>query len=891
MALTPEEQAELDQLLAEESSHAAPAGYGGAGGAPAAPLEDMLDPSFDLPAQALAVQPGTTHPGGDEAAASEYLRKPAEASKGTVFVYEPPLSAVQRRLAEDPAFAAALSPSLPPDQARIAGMTREDSLYQMAADQMWRETADEAAKGGKTAYRYSRAPWLQSGGAMEALRGLGMKAVGAVGPAMDTVNSFVMGVDKTGLLGAGRAVQETMATGDPKVVPGIEQAGIPVEGSKEYNERTIEENPAANVAGQGLALLKPWGAANALFRAATSVAGKGAAAAGGGLAARAAAGGVGAAVGAGAVQAGQDVVAAGGNLAQTGSPGITGGELASRAGSAAVDPLNVGLGAGGEVLGTLAGKGAEWFREGARYGGAPGRFERLGGEFRLGSGPVPPKPVAEAVEQGKKLDVKPVDPIAKEIAPKIAEAQKAEVHEVIKKVEERKAPYLASREGNMKLPVTEVESQALKELRSKHHLDERRGHLVPTNGKGDVDYTRKFFNRNIDAVSTKPVEGAIELSADEAQVFLDGYNQRALMENLGPSKPPGGGGGGAWKPMPKPGTGAPSARPTGADEGSLAPEAKNTLDTLRPGKDARAAKETVATGGRDVPRGSQEAIEIDPVREARPAMQREARRMEALDKETAGPASDAAKDIGIAGAGAAATVAASDDKESSAAGAGAVGLAMMLKRKGIEKVYVLPKRYTAKEHETLLHGVQELQRDPKTPEGRQAAAIYHSALRDRDARPMNGEPGGWSRFQNENSRMIDEVKKRAELAAPGGDSFGALVDYAQQRPGQLPSKEALEAAAQRAGVRPQLDQLRLLDPMQSLQTEMRAGASGTGRPLPSTVWGTAGRFGDAAMMRLGYPAMRTLAGPLGPIRGGMAGRAGAIDVRGTSLDDEKDKTP
>ena len=331
MALTPEEQAELDQLLAAENAHAAPTGAGGAGAA-GPPLEDMLDPAFDLPAQALATQPSTTHPGGDETAEADFLRKPEDASKGTIFVYEPPLSVVQKRLTEDPAFGAMLSPSLPPDPARVAALTREDSLYQMAADQMWRETADATAKTGKTAYRYSRAPWLQGEGVMGTLRNLGMKGIGAVGPAMDTVNSFVMGVDKTALLGAGRAVDETISSGDPKVVPGIEQAGIPVEGSKEYNARTIEEHPAANLTGQGLALLKPWGAANALFRAATGLTAKAATAAGGGLAARTLAGGAGAALGAGAVQAGQDVVSAGGNLAQTGSTGTTPGELASRAG-------------------------------------------------------------------------------------------------------------------------------------------------------------------------------------------------------------------------------------------------------------------------------------------------------------------------------------------------------------------------------------------------------------------------------------------------------------------------------------------------------------------------------------------------------------------------------
>ncbi len=1127
MALTPEEQAELDSLLAQRA-HAAPTGAGGAGAA-GPPLEDMLDPSFDLVPQALATQPATTHPGGDDTAQSEFLRKPGESSKGTVFVYEPPLAVVQKRLADDAAFGAALSPSLPPDPDRIARLTRDDSLYQMAADQMWRETADATAKAGKTAYRYSKAPWLQGGGAMNAIRSLGMKGIGAIGPAMDTVNSFVMGVDKTGLLGAGRAVDETISSGDPKVVPGIEQTGIPIEGSKEYNARTTEEHPVANGIGQGLALLSPWGAANGLYKAATGLTGKAAVAAGGGLTARVLAGGAGAALGGGAVQAGQDVVQAGGNLAQTGSTGIGPGEVASRAGQAAIDPLNVALGAGGEALGTLAARGAEQFREGPRYGGAPGRFERLGGKFEMGKGPVAPEPVAAAERAGKELDVKPVDVIAREVAPKIAEAEEKAVKAVKLQVEERNAPFYVSSEGKMKLPVEATQKEALHQLKEQFHFDEKKGRLLPINGQPAVDYTKKFFNRNIDGVSLKPVKGALELTPDEAEAFLSGQWKATLLPkpkkpppdtaggarevDPGPGGPPVSGGDGGWKPMPKPSAGPESARPTGQTEASLAPEAKPSLDSLRPGKAARAERPTAPA--KDPNMKELGSVAVDPVREAGPAIRRENARMSALDKETSpapdliknatsprtglvsvpevvkgmggnvekahaallkadaegvielrqeaglgrlskeelalavpmsggnghlgsfrviepeklgqyfggtkasnidrlvgeraaeyplevrqkkgyqpevpewrknadaqaadrasrsapklpewkpgtsktyisdlyeqakgkfanreefnkalldahkgskggilqridltetadpaklkasrvkavngeydlvdtSKATELLKEWGVSLAGAGIAAAASDDKDgTAAAGAGAIGLAMLLKKKGVQKVYVSPKRYTASEHEVLKDHLQTLSADPNTPEARQARQLYKAAFIDRDARPMNGAPGGWSAHQNENSRMIDEVKSRAKLAAPGGDSFQALIDYSKRRPGQLPLVEAVRSAANRAGpdVRAQLDQLRLLDPMAALQHEMRAGAAGTGRGLPQTAYGAAQRFTDAGMMRLGYPAMKGLSGPLGPIRGGMAGRAGTIDVRGTSLDDEKEKTP
>jgi len=1083
MALTPEEQKELDDLLAQENAHAtAPTGAGGA-----APLEEMLDPNFNLPTQALAVQPSTTDPKGDEAAESAWRRDPVGAAKGAVIFYEPTLAMVQKRLTEDPAFARLVAPSMQMDPARIASLTSDDSNVQAARDQLWRENADAAAKAGKTGYRYSRTPWLGNGTLMGAIRSLGMHAVGADTPVMETINSFVMGADKTGLLGAGRALDETISSGDPNVLPNatgvdIEKAGRDPETSKQYNARTIEDHPVAYMVGQGLAMLSPWGAANKLYQLATGLTGKAAAAVGGGLTARVLAGGAGAALGGGATQAGQDVVQAGGNLAQTGSAGITPGEVAGRAGEAATDPLNVGLGGLGSLVHAGSGRGAEQFREGPRYGGAPGRFERLGGEFKMGKGPVAPEPVVSATAEGKALDVKPVDVLAKEIAPKVAEAEAKAVKDVKLKVEERNAPYYASSEGKMKLPVEATQKEALHQLKEQFHLDAKSGRLKPINGQGAVDYTKKFFNRNIDGVSTKPSPGAIELTPDEAEAFLAGNWKQELMPKAPkpPSGPSGGtrevdlGGptapaGGGWKPMAKPESGVASERPTGQTDASLAPEAKPSLDSMRPGKAARAERPTAPAKEPNMKElGS---VAVDPVREAGPAIRRENDRMSALDQETSvapdivknatsprtglvsvpevvkgmggnvekahaallkadadgvielrqeaglgrmskeelalavpmsggnghlgsfrviepeklgqyfgvadkaaatlpewkagtnktyisdlydqakgkfktraefdkalmdahkgskggilqridltetadptklkasrvksvngeydlvdsAKAADLLKEWGIVGVGAAATAAASDDKESSAAGAGAAGLAMLLKKKGISKVYVSPKRYTASEHEVLKDHLQTLSADPNTPEARQARQLYKAAFIDRDARPMNGEVGGWSKHQNENSAMIDEVKKRAKLAAPGGDSFNALIDYSKQREGQLPLVEAVRSAADRAGpgVRAQLDQLRLLDPMAALHQEMRMGASGTGRGVvPQTLMGAAGRGFDAGMMRFGYPGLNYLGGQQSPIRGGMAGRAATVDLRGTRLDDEKkDKTP
>lgn len=956
MALTPEEQQELDQLLASRA-HAQPA-QGAAGGPPSAA---MLDPQFDLMPQGLAAQPATTDPKGDANAEAAWKRDPVGETKGKVFVYEPPLAVVQKRLAEDPQFAATLSPSLPPDQARIAGLTKEDSLYQAATDLLWRETADAAASNGKTAIRYSRAPWLQGGGIMSSLKSLGTKLQGSVEPGLETFNSFVMGVDQAANLGAGRAVDETISGGDPKVIPGIEQAGIPQENAAQYNQRTIEDHPVANIAGEGLAMLKPWTMANRLFGAATGRVMGAVAPEGAGLARRALGAGLGAAAGGAVTQAGSEAVNAGASMAQTGSPGTTLGQAASNVGAAALNPVNLGLGVAGEGLGSAAAAGAEQFREGPRYGGAPGRFERLGGEFQMGKGPVAPQPIQEMNAQGKKLDVKTVDIPAKELAPHIEKAVADEVKQVKQTVEQRNQPFYESREGQMKLPVTATETEALNQLRSGHHMDSRKGGLAPINGPEDVAYTRKFFNRNIDTVSLKPVKGAIALSPDEAQAFLNGHWSERILPK--PKKPPPGPSGGVREVDLGPGGGptpgvseAPSAAggtPVQSESPSAAPEqaTRAGLDTLRPGRQARADMPTAPAKEPNMKQlGS---VAVDPVREAGPAIRRENARMEALDKETKLPewkpdsgktyisdlydkakgafgtraefdralmnahrdtkggilqrvdlpeagdagklkasrvkavngdydlvdtkhATELLKKWGVVAGGAAIAGAGAAKEDDTTKGAAVVGLASMLKRRGISEVYVVPKRFTAAEHEVLKDHLQTLSADPSTPEGRQARQLYKSVFIDRDARPMNGVAGGWSAHQNENSAMIDEVKSRAALASPKGDAFGALVDYSKQREGQLPLVEAVRKAADRAGVRGQLDQLRMLDPLQNLRNEMSMGRAGTGRGVSPTVLGVANRFADAGMMRFGYPGLQGLSGPLGPIRGGMAGRFGRL---------------
>ncbi len=915
---------------------------------------DQLDPQYPLMPQALAMAPASTDPKGDEAASQSWLRSGGKDASGTVFVYEPPLALAKKDLLEHPEIMRAIYPDYqgsPEELAKELDTYGEKGVtYQAYADKKWKETADAAANAGKTAYRYSQAPWLHSGSGMSAIKSLGLKALGSVKPASEGINSFVMGVDDTALFGAGRAAQETAnpEVQEPNAFLGVDSSGgMPTESAKEHNADTVEAHPVMYALGQGVGLLAPWSATNKAYSIATggeALAGR----LGGKLAARTATSGAAAALAGAGVQAGREAVQGVAQMAQ-GGPAPDLAEAGGRVVEAGMDPLNIGLGAGGEVISSLAGKGTEWFRNGTRYGGAPGRFEQTGGRFELGKGPVPPAQTQEAIDAARKLDVAPVDVMAKEIAPKVAAEQKLAVEEVTKRVGEENAAYHATNEGQMLLPATKTQETALKLLR-KHYAPVEGGTLKPIADPAAARKTRALFNNEIQSVSTKPQEGAIEMTVDEADAFLNSDWKSKLVPSEKPPTPAA-----PTKPNNITDQQRPKAEePNVRTAGTIPPKGK----AKRPDGEVQAKPERDVTPTKFYPNSNKARNEygeaMAPYREAQQADNARASKLADEpgmnpDRHVPAEAPKVPKELqssleafrsakepitkhqlqeiigkwgspeyeveqlakmglirmvkstpggkysvdsrwelvpGAAVLGAAAAGAASgdDNKEASAAGAGVVALAQALKRRGVEKVYVTPRRYNSKQHEQLKETLQRLSTDPSSPAAREAKELYIATLKDRDARPRNGVPGGWSAHQAEHAQQIEAVKSRAELAAPGGDAFPSLVKYAQQRPGQMPFDEAMRAAADRAGVRPNIERIRNLDPLKTLQSEMSMGHPGQGgRMVPQTAIGALSRVGDAGMMRFGYPALKAL--EVSPsIRGGRAGRAAVL-----SKDEKKKK--
>lgn len=491
----------------------------------------QLDPSMSLPSQALALQPATTHPGGDEAAKQEWIRGDLNNPNGLVVAYDLPVAKVREKLLEQPELFRALQLSVPPTPEGVMAVQEGDSTHQAFNDYMWRQWADKAAEQGKTIYRYSKAPWLSEGNGAGYLKTLQTK--------LDTMPSaapqaVVLGYDDIAHFGAGRALQESGSSGLKKALGGFSDedaaqlgakprqldfetvGGIP-EGlpDQEQNDILKESQPGAYHLGQGVAMLAPWTLAN---KAWGWVMGEGAAAS---SALRGAASGLvrGAAAGA-ADQTAREGVQAASSYASTGDPGTTLGEAGKRvAGAAAGAALPASLLRG---LGGLANQVTEEVKWGPRYGGAPGRVEAQGVDVKLGRGHVMPDVVKEAEKRGRVEGGKrPLQVLAKDLDEPLADAANYRLSDVERVGEANAAEHYASDEGGHTLPVrnlVETAAQKLRGLTSEVPKNRLKGVAKPR-AESPV---RDILNTNIEGISARPTKNGVQLSIKEARAYLDG---------------------------------------------------------------------------------------------------------------------------------------------------------------------------------------------------------------------------------------------------------------------------------------------------------------------------------------------------------------------------------
>ena len=780
MALTPEEQAELDEL---EKTHGAS-------------LDAATSPP-PSPDQAVADTLPTTNE------ADSWIRRPSAPGKGDrTVVYEPPLQFVQKALAENPDRAAALLPdTYIPEQGltlspeAIAGLTKDSPLYQAYANDLWEQAATKATKEGKTAYRYSRAPIFQGGAAgLGPLDTLGMKMDGLAGDILSSAESVVLGADTTMTLGLGGRlidanarqaanagnVAQAASVGsqmeplaalsgplDRLIGPDIKRSAANEPSTETVGqgdtsrEQIMAEHPWLSGGGAVLGALNPIGATGAIYGGAARLARPLAGAAPGvlrsALVSGAAAGGAGL-----AEQGGREVVGAGMNAARDGKAPEFEPGASDRMKIAAA--LGLGTGVAADVGGAAMNGTSQWITSpGGLLSGLPEEFERAGGTL-TSSGPKAPAELDEVVERARARGDTSVDTHALDLKPTIEASTKANKEATTLQVQKAEHAFFPTREGQQLLPDTEVVGTQLKLLRSQHAESQ-----VIGAGKPAANWTREQFNNELSGVSTAKTEGAHELSVDEAENFLGPTWKRDLLEQTAPK----------------------GAKPT-------------------------------SSGAREIDLDAPAAAEDEP-------------------------------------------------------------FAQTLKRRGVDKVYVSPRRYTAEQHERLIKTYQQL-KDSTDPDVRDAQKLYYAALKDRDARPMNGEAGGWSKKQNEHSRLIGAAKDEMSRAAPGGDAFQPLVQYAHVGSGQAEASNALRDAAVRSGSLGQLEQQRVLGMLDRLNEVSNLGGIRQGH-LPFSP----GRVFQSGALR-SVPTLRKYGdAATSPLRGGRGGLAGSmLNLVGTSLDDQPD---
>lgn len=857
-----------------------------------------LDPNLPLVPQALATLPATNHPGGDQAASSEWMSAGPGSAENAVFAYEPPLAVAQKKLLENPEILRSFGfEHILPTPEEISKITTDSPEYQAFADYEWNRVSSEASKAGRKAYRYSKAPWLQGGGAMSAIDTLGMKARGLATPVMNGIDSFILGMDDTVTLGAGAAAERLAGSGLPEGA----DLNSPEANPAERQAYVQDEHPVMNILGRITGLAAPWGAGGMVYRG-LSNAGKALAGPGAKLGARL---GTSALAGAGAEAAletgriGAETAAS--TLGGTDEPAPE--EAQQRVATAGA--LGGAFGFGGELAGSALKGGAGFVVDqvGARYGqqvaGVLDKVAEAGGKYSLLKG-IKLSPQTEAlIQRARGEGVAPTDILAQQIAPQMKEAANQEVKEKIAAVTQVKEEFFATPEGRQILPSKNLLERGFDILRRKHDAPAGKA-LRGVDVSTAPARVKRILNSEISDVGLKPGPDGIPLKPEEAEAFLSGSWSRRLGRKAGK-----GGATGELTTAEKKAlaalgntraaaTSENPAQRTALEKsavenpGTLYKGMTLTDDALRsierdgvmkfPNYSSAGADRSYAEGYTVGGNGSPVLLEVNGLPMAHAKSSREML-LPPGDYKVTGSRKEALK-IAELGQSVPATILTVESTAKKAA-QGSGSIATELRRRGIDQVYVFPRRHNARSQEELLKSMKGFREQNQSV--RELQELDEAARMDRDARTLGGVKGGWSALQNENSKLIGAAKALEKKVAPGGDAFPALSAHALQKRGDLPKVQALRQTAARAGgdVPQTLDRIRMLDPLTQLRNVANYG--------PTRANASRGIFSantEAAAIRA-YPALK--AGGSAPgLRGGLGGRLSTLSGNPMAIELEEE---
>ncbi len=935
-------QAAIDEYESAGLSHEAPAEMGG-------DLKSMLDPMSPLIPQALATSPTTGHLDGDDAAKEEWIRGDLSNPNGVVIVYEAPMTKVREDFAKNPNILGAtsghtISPGANVEKGSSTEQAYQDHMWRQAADAAvkagktpYRYSRAPWVTGGKNAgildtlktkLDTSVSPAIEGATAfvmgVDDTAGFGVANAASDAGLLDNAPPKLtpeeeasgkyayhptLGKVPKSWVKEGKAGGVPVGGGNDEVVGGVSATAAKSGAStRESNDMIREEYPKARVAGQvagivdpefvasgagkaanyvrkgsgeavekGIAQLKHWNPANSLWEWVTGAYTPknvlGAAAVD--VAKAGVAGGTSHAV--------TEAVRAGSNYAATGDTGTTLGEAGGRV-------LDAAQGAAGPAA-VFAGArvGGKWVREGSRYEGLPSEVEALnGGKVYPITGHATPQALKDARIEGRSREV-PVDAtgvLMQQVRKPIFNAAKGHVTDINRAVSERNAPFLASPEGQAKLPYTNLATTALDKTRER--MSSSGGRMRSVGVPNAERNPKGIFNTNIEGVSVTPREGWIPVSTHEVDDVLSAANKaRALRAARNPGKPvtrseaalertaPAGA---ATSTRPAPPAGIqrtsdeaggaldrgghrirrPERLPSGEERGlARAQPGQQSFNRLEGsgtrfhGDEQRALAKLDPAGGLTKRPGTPGGPMVDP--RVRPKGPKDGiPDAEFTENRPGGPAP--IPDAQFTEQRKRVPRPQRPGKQPLPRGVKPGTLGQELRKRGIKTVYVAPRRYNAQHGESATK--QLLRKGADSPNDRDMRDLHHASLVDRDKRTLGGKEGGWSKQQTENAKAVDAAKDTRARAAGNKpkDVDAKVLKFAHRSEGDAEDVAAMVETAKRAGgdTLDKVKAARVQNPLSKLQS-----LGGFGREGGRWLLGANNIF-DHAVLRHAYPITRAI---------------------------------
>lgn len=724
------------------------------------------------------------------------------------YVYEPPVTVVRQQLLENPSLLRLLREKNPVSPEEIANLSASDPLYKDVANYMWSKTLEAAEKSGVKVYRYSQTPWLQG---EDKIGQLGLKLGATIaGPLQSAADAFVMGADDVAAFGAVRNAQETL-----KPQTNLKEEGNPHKDTMGVNEAvpqktedlnrwTREDNPIPYIGGQVLGAFSPLSVGERVMQGIAK---------GGGPLVEAIA------------KRSPSLLKSAGGLARDAAVGTV-DAMATQAGQEAVNATATAVqGEGMPTYQSLA-EAQERVKDvgsdAAKYALGGSLLSRLGGAGAEGMRGMDRYGGAIGRTEPN-MNYGPASVIT---GPRLNRETKAVVKEA-RKTGHMPGDIIAEKIQPKMAEVAERRATSV----ATNNLAEREGVFGTAEGRATMPVT------NLQETALKRLRAHVQPNAagghavdESVRPYQKVFNRHVADVTTTPVE------------------GAIKLSPSEVDS-VLSPHWRFRL------MEGEVAAARAGKAPEEIERGAYLKVAAKNKR-ARDELDDEIENEieDRLQARTKDPDAEDWPEKGSAEYRQVEQEVLNERVEQEAFEETNGNVGDLLRRQG-KDVYVVPYRYDAERTEELIKGLKD-------------EDLQRAALADREARPLEGQPGGWSRMREKQDAAQASADKAVKQT-----SFENVAQHAELRPGDKQQADLLRSVADEAGVRGELDRARSINEAVGLGRQSRfMGPQGERKNILSTQ-----AWGDAALLR-SFPILRALE-PGGLLGGGVAGRAALLGQR------------